>query len=206
MTVYRRTGLVQREVAHRDASLVLIATEDRYAGAQYFDALKANGVIDAQRVCVFVVPTEDCRSNPRAVLDRLGGLRINGELKAMDQRWLSIDRDRWPEKLLAEVCRECVQRGWFVAVSNPCFEAWLLLHHTSAPLPKTATDCEAELRALLGAYNKTSLRPEIYTIREVSDACARALALDPVPSDRWPQQPGSHLYRLVAPLLRAAPG
>ena len=202
--MHRRTGLVPRALAQRDASLVVIATEDRYAGKQYFDALKANGLVDTGRVCVVVVPTEDCRSNPRAVLDRLSAMRIVGELKAMDQRWLSVDRDRWPDKVLADVCRECQQKGWYVAVSNPCFEAWLLLHHSDAALPLTASECEVQLRSLLGGYNKTQLRSEIYTFVTVSGACARARALDAQPGDRWPQQPGSRLYRLVEPMLRDA--
>ena len=92
-----------------------------------------------------------------------------------------------------------------VAVSNPCFEAWLLLHHTDATLPDTAAACEVELRTLLGGYNKTQLRPEMFTFEAVSDACGRARSLDLTPQDRWPQQPGSHVYRLVEPLLRSAP-
>lgn len=204
MSIHRRAGLLQRPVEQRNAWLCLVASEDTYVCKQYFEALQANGVVDARRVHVVVFPTLDTKSSPRAVLDLLLEIKVN--LKPMDQQWLSLDRDRWPEKQLADVCREVRQKGWFMAVSNPCFEAWLLLHLNDDPIPTSGRGCEVALRSALGgSYNKANLRPEPWTPSAVRTACARARARDLTPDHRWPQTPGSHLYRLVERLLPQTP-
>lgn len=202
MTRIRRTGLLDRSVQRRDARLYLVATEDTYAGEQYFAALQQNGVVDARRVKVHVITTPEGsgRSSPRAVLARLRDFEAG--LLPMDERWLSLDRDRWPERLLGEVCREALQAGWFMAVSHPCFEAWLLLHLCDE-VPDQARGCEEALRTLLGSYSKTNLPCKPWTLPTVREAIERARARDTAPADRWPRQPGSHLYRLVERLLPA---
>ena len=42
--------------------------------------------------------------------------------------WLICDVDRWGQKKLSEVDQLCKQKSYFFAVSNPCFESWLMLH------------------------------------------------------------------------------
>ncbi len=49
-----------------------------------------------------------------------------------DELWICIDADHWirgsHQRELAEVLRQCRSNGYGVAISNPCFEVWLLLH------------------------------------------------------------------------------
>ncbi|MCB9761346.1 MAG: RloB domain-containing protein [Alphaproteobacteria bacterium] len=196
----RRTGLMDRKVQHRDARLILVATEDRYAGPQYFDILQRNAVIDRSRVKVHVLATgEDNRSSPHHVLQRLDDFQVG--LEPMDERWLSLDVDRWGEKGLSQVCAEATKKGYRLAVSNPCFEAWLLLHFVDRIDATTAEACVRALRAVAGSYNKTRLQSERYTTPTVRAATSRARALDMNPLDRWPQATGSHVYRLMEGLL-----
>ena len=54
----------------RDANLLVIATEDTYLPARYFDLFRN------PRVKVQVLPTEDCRSSPEHVMDRLGKFHV----------------------------------------------------------------------------------------------------------------------------------
>jgi hypothetical protein len=76
---------------------------------------------------------------------------------------------------------EAKRQGVNVALSKPSFELWLLLHHveeTALGLLPGARDVEAALRATVGEYNKTNLKPEHYPLASVRDACSRAERLD----------------------------
>ncbi len=53
-------------------------------------------------------------------------------LKSEDQVWLVMDVDRWTHshlKDIAELCQQQKNTFWKTAISNPCFEIWLLLHY-----------------------------------------------------------------------------
>ncbi|MCA9709813.1 MAG: RloB domain-containing protein [Myxococcales bacterium] len=205
----RRAGLLDRAVQQRDARLFLVASEDTHAVRQYFAALESNGVVDVRRVRVVVLDTGDSgHSDPAAVRQRLADVeRDLDELRPMDERWLCLDVDHWATGRhtpnLARACKEALEVGYQLAVSNPAFEVWLLLHFGEEP-ESTQAACEARIRALTGSYDKTRLRPERYTAPAVTQAIERARALDVDPTQRWPQAPGTHVYRLVERLPRRA--
>ena len=95
------------------------------------------------------------------------------------------------------------QKRYELAVSNPSFELWLLLHVADAPaVVRSSADCEVELRRVLGTYSKVSPDLGIFARRStVEAAIARARALDPGDGSRWPHETGSHVHRLAARLL-----
>jgi hypothetical protein len=205
-----RKSLIDRTVQQRDAHLVLIASEDTYAVQQYFAALEANDVIDARKVKVFVLATagELGRSDPSSVKQRLvAAERGLDEVRPMDERWLCLDVDHWDKGRhapnLARACKEALEAGYELAISNPSFEVWLLLHFCDEP-QATQSACEAAIRAAVGSYDKTRLQAHLYTREAVDFAVARARTHDVDRNQRWPQQPGSHVYRLVEQLPRRA--
>jgi RloB-like protein len=204
-----RTGLrLARRDRFRDLRLYLVASEDTYAVKQYFDALKDNEIIDDRKVEVRVLPSggsgETAHSDPASVLARLIEAVVD-EPQPFDERWLCLDLDHWGTGRhapnLARVCKEALDAGCQLAISNPAFEVWLLLHCSDEP-KSTQAECEAAIRAAVGSYNKARLQPDIYTRDAVDLAINRARALDTDPTQRWPQQPGSHVYRLVERLPR----
>jgi hypothetical protein len=76
---------------------------------------------------------------------------------------------------------EARRQGVNVALSKPCFELWLLLHHiddTALGMLPAARDVENRLRSVLGEYNKTNLKREHYPHASVHHACIRAERLD----------------------------
>lgn len=201
MTQDRRTGLLDRPEANRDARLFLVATEDRYAQEHYFDALRDNNILDVRRLKFEVLPTRDGHSSPKGVLRRLRE-RLD-ELKPMDQGWISIDRDRWPKDLLENVANEAAQLGVQIAMSLPCFEAWLLLHLSDEEPGESSEDCERRLREVLSGYNKSRIPRGCWTTEAVGLARERARRRDLRPEDRWPSTSGSRLYRLLDALEEA---
>jgi hypothetical protein len=80
-----------------------------------------------------------------------------------DEFWLVCDCDHWIEdghiKNLAQVIQLCRQKGIQVALSNPCFELWLLLHFAEFPSEAklTCAEIEKRLRKAAGSYDKTKV-------------------------------------------------
>lgn len=202
-----RRKLVDRKVGHRDARLFVIAVEGEKTEARYFAALEERAVIDPRRVKLHVLPTEAGRSAPHHVLERLDDFAKELALQDFDETWLVIDRDRWKDKRLAEVATGAGQRGHALAVSNPCFELWLLLHVTADTSGLATCDhCGDRFRAAAGGWSKTGPMPAAIDGAAVRAAIARADALDDGASGGWPQSIGTRVHRLVRRLLEIAPG
>ncbi|WP_316682556.1 RloB family protein [Ralstonia flaminis] len=153
----------------------MVACDDRYAPSQYFS------FFEIERVKVFVVPTEDGTSSAPHVLDRL----LRFDLDSDDERWMLLDTDHCIKGSHLGSYTEALQRarqaGVKVALSNPCFELWLLLHHVEpqdVAMLKQASKVEEELKRVLGGYNKTMLKKENFPIETVPVACERARELD----------------------------
>lgn len=158
----------------RDDRLFIIACDDTYAPKQYFDFFRI------PRIQVHVVPTTDGTSNAQAVLDRL----LEYEHQEHDERWLLLDTDhctRGPHiKPFLAALQMARQHGVHVALSNPCFELWLLLHHVPETEVRELADCaavDARLSDVLGGYNKTRLVAKHYPLTSIFEACARARRL-----------------------------
>ena len=99
--------------------------------------------------------------------------------------------------------RAAKQQGFEVAVSNPCFELWLLLHHRDPVVRKAvakASEIETELAAALGGYNKNAIPSHRFSLVNVHEAIRRARALEARPDDPpelWPKSMGTRVYRLL---------
>ncbi len=185
----------------RDDRLFTIATEDAYAAKQYLEALPT------RRVAVVVLPTDTAenRSSPKHLLER-ARKAIAEATKAKtrlpdDQAWLVLDTDHWVEanhvQGFANTLSEARKAGICVAVSNPCFEAWLYLHCDELPSDISGCgDLIQRLKAKLGGYNKTRIDASRF-LPGVAAAVRRAAA---TPRDGWPQTPGSQVVHLVREL------
>ncbi|GLH99201.1 RloB family protein [Phytohabitans aurantiacus] len=93
---------------------------------------------------------------------------------AYDEVWCVVDTDEFDiDAALAEARR----RGVSLAVSNPCFELWLLLHHDKCTSHCTGyADVAGRLRKHVPGYDKARLDFADYAAG-VDDATARAKAL-----------------------------
>jgi hypothetical protein len=202
MRKINRTKLLDREHDRRSAKLFVIATEDTNAGEQYLEMFTR---ISSQ-VKVKILPTEDDQSAPQYVLKRLDKFKDLYDFNEEDEFWLLLDVDRWvkPSQLIA-VCPEARQKGYQLAISNPCFEIWLCLHFQDLKLEdRTCRHLEARLRQILSSYNKSNLVIDLYK-PNVQDAIERArkLDLDLNSSEYWPSTLGTHVYKLVESILKS---
>lgn len=110
-----------------------------------------------------------------------------------DQVRCVVDSDDYDLESAAALAAELDVR---LAVSNPCFELWLLLHHQDCTAP--LCDAKAVLRQLLRhvpSYQKNSLRFADFEAG-VPEALRRAERLDSTGCDHG-RDPSSGVWRLV---------
>lgn len=208
----------ERREAFRDARLIVIASEGKDTERIYFKALAKE--YTNPRVHVHVLErseNEQNNSSPEHVLKQLNDYKSQYELEADDELWLVVDKDRWTEAMLSRVATECSQEvAMHMALSNPCFELWLLLHMEDAvSLPpeeqkqwmknrrksKNADPyLKVRLRQKMGSYHESSY-DALALIAHVEDAIERARALDKNPNDRWPQTLGTRVYLLAESVM-----
>jgi hypothetical protein len=213
---HKRPRPLDRPELKRDASLIVIATEDSYAPKQYFEE---STIFRSSRFQIETLPTEDGQSSPEHVLERIKNYRDEkirkNEYDDKDEFWLMLDTDHWIEPAhipnFDKVCAEAIKQNFGLAHSNPSFEVWLLLHFEDlddAVQFSNSPKVEKRLRELLGSYNKRNLDLSKYCRDNAEQAAERAKKLehreilDSPPDDRWPQKTGSHVYRLVNRLLQ----
>lgn len=214
----RNSLIRERREAFRDARLIVIASEGKDTERIYFKALAKE--YTNPRVHVHILKrSEDEKNNssPEHVLEQLNEYKCQYELEADDELWLVTDKDHWTEAMLSRVATECMQDvSMHMALSNPCFELWLLLHlvdvasltpeelrlwienrrksKSSNPYLKVL------LRQKMGSYHESAY--DVLTlIQHVEVAIERARLLDKNPADRWPQTLGTRVYLLAESVM-----
>ena len=208
----------ERREAFRDARLIVIASEGKDTERIYFKALAKE--YTNLRVHVRILErseNEQNNSSPEHVLKQLNDYKSKYDLKADDELWLVVDKDRWTEAMLSHVATECSQEvAMHMALSNPCFELWLLLHMEDAASlspeeqeqwmknrrkSKNADPyLKVRLRQKMGSYHESSY-DALTLIAHIEDAIERARALDKNPTDRWPQTLGTRVYLLAKSVM-----
>lgn len=170
----KKRPLERKPELKRDATLVVIASEDRYAVKQYFE------LFHSTRIQFRVLATEHNDSAPQHVMSRLEAYMAEYDFGEGDQFWIVLDTDHWigPGHIqnLVEVVRLCRQKGIGVALTNPCFDLWLLLHFDEFPSEQVLT-CEQvgqKIRDKTGQYNKTKIYNLDITQDHVTDAVRRS--------------------------------
>lgn len=122
-----------------------------------------------------------------------------------DESWLVIDRDSWPEEhiqLLVDWTKKQKQRN-HLALSNPKFEYWLLLHYENGNKIGSSTECTKRLEKYIPGYNKKKI-PK-FELEQIKTAVGRAKKRDHPPCEDWPREMGkTTVYRLVESILNFA--
>jgi hypothetical protein len=195
----------------RDARLFVVATEDTCAPKQYFS------FFPHPRVHVEVLETHHGLSSPQHVVNRLINYAEEYQIGEDDQLWALLDTDHWisgnHKQSLIRALQESRQRGYRVAMSNPCFDLWLLLHQKEVVLGEVLANSQAvtdAIREKLGEFNKTHLKSHHYPPEKVGQAVQRARSLEQnevdAEGDFWPESTGTRVYLLIEQLREAGLG
>lgn len=190
----KKRPLTRTEGTLRDARLIVIATEGEKTEESYFLAFGSS------RVKIRILPCELGLSSPEHVFSRILSYKQEYQLGGDDQLWIALDVDRWGDKKLSDIAASCSQADIGMAVSNPCFEAWIALHLDIDPNDKIpdqpkCSDVVKVIRGQLRGYNKSN-PPLERILPTVSRAVERA-KMNFNESHRWPNSFGSHVFKVV---------
>jgi hypothetical protein len=199
----------RRESNCRQAKNVyVIATEGEKTEPQYFNGLKNH--YRNPRIYVKVLDRSTSASSPKHIIRTINKIRKDFDFKRDDEMWIVIDKDRWSARMLSQVATQCNQKNINMALSNPCFEVWLLLHlkdmseYSDSKITilqnNKNRDLEKEIRRICGKFNKINLDLSKY-IPNISAAIDRAHALDTNPGHRWPNSIGTRVYKIAEKII-----
>lgn len=157
-------------------------------------------------------------SDPISVKKLLQEAKKEYRFKVTDEFWLIIDRDDWEEihnhnfDKLVDDCKK--ETNFFLAMSNPCFEIWLILHlkdinefneekkrmlTTNERNSNSKNYIDIVLSEIQGrGYNKRP-NPRIF-LPLTKTAISRAKELD-IENQDYPKQLGTHIYKLIEKLI-----
>jgi hypothetical protein len=180
----------------------IIATEGECTEQIYFRSMKTPRDAAIQ---IKVLPAKKGGTDPKNVLARLQAYEAEAEAGGSDELWLVVDRDSWVENDLKAVARAIASHpNYRLALSNPCFELWLVLYRREAS-GQTCSQLAQILKMELGSYSKSEYEVESLKANGgVSEAIKRARRMDSRPEAPWPSQDGTHVYRLVEKLVSLA--
>src|SRR5690606_32635048 len=122
--LFRESNSLEKE------KIIVLAFEGNDTEEIYFEEFKNSEKFDDALIFLHLLkrPKTDTNSAPNHVFTKLKKeAKDEYNFKDTDELWMIIDTDRW--KNIPSIISACKrQSNMFVAVSNPCFEFWLLLH------------------------------------------------------------------------------
>jgi len=195
--------LAPEERTFRDDVLIVVVTEDTYAPDHYFKLVKA------RRVNVKVASSQGGHCSPGAVLESARALKKDPDFESFDEFWLLLDTDHWTDGSHLDnyirTIQEANDEGFHVAVSNPCFDLWLLLHHDDVQAGRSFGSCAevaSRFREVIGSFNKTKLKADHFNVDLALTAISRGKKLTPDTTNYRPENPGTQAWALVERALR----
>jgi hypothetical protein len=186
---------------------------------QYFDGIYDLGNSDVIKIeRLEKLDESDTKSHPNHVIELLNERKEQWEAHGIEpnELWMVVDRDRQnvSREQLTSIIEKCKTEGYNLALSNPTFEFWLLIHITSLdtynhdlllanpriPSKSTKRFIEKELSSLLGGYNKNNIRFERFE-PGIKDAIQRAKDLSH-DNELLIDELGTSVYLLVEKLIK----
>ncbi|MFF4416452.1 RloB family protein [Streptosporangium sp. NPDC001559] len=119
-----------------------------------------------------------------------------------DEVWCVLDTEL--DRRLAEQMQAKARGNVRLALSTPCFDYWLLLHHKDHRAPfQAAGEVERVLKVVLPGWSKGSTRFADFK-DGVGDACWRAKAIGSEGEDHM-RNPSTSVWRLVESITTGSP-
>jgi hypothetical protein len=213
-----RSELFRESNSKPKEKIIILAYEGSITESQYFERLKADVRFNDDLIHLISLKRKrkDGESAPLHVFKKLKKeAKDEFNLDKSDELWMIIDRDQWNN--IAEIADLCKAEGnFYLALSNPCFEFWLLLHikdlsefkeqelidiFENKKVSNTKTFLKRLLGELLdGGYNESIPKPERF-FPYIDLAITRARNLD-VLNEEYPTKLGSHVYKLVEKIIK----
>lgn len=208
-----RAELIRPGKFREKVKMFVLAYEGNNTEPQYYEALKKK--LKYKKYIVHIESLKrrpgDTKSAPNHVFEKLKQSKRDYNFKESDEFWMIIDKDDW---VLDKWKRKCIEeKNFFIALSNPTFELWLLLHIVDISglsdneLKKMYRNPHVNTKkrhlekllsvSLPDGYNKSKIKPKRF-IEQIEKAIEQAKNLD---KKEISTNLGSHNYILVSKLL-----
>jgi hypothetical protein len=211
-----------REGGFKDAEkLYILSFEGEKTEVKYFNNFRQSEFFNDSGI-IEIVPLKravNTGTDPLSVKRLLKKAKADYPFKKSDEFWLIVDRDDWEtiHKIdFNQLVIDCNKEdNFFLAMSNPCFEIWLIMHLKditeyneeeqnklleNASVSRKKNHIDTIIGDLQGiGYNKNP-NPETY-LPLTKTAIKRAKDIDFV-NEPYPKNLGSHIYKLIEKLLK----
>ena len=190
----KRSGLRRVSAQKPRRKVFIISTEGNKTEREYFGRFNSQEN-PIQVKCL----NSNHKSSPKQVLKRMKTYLRTQSRQKFVEAWLVVDKDNYKDEVLNELFAWTnTKQNYHLAVSNPNFEYWLLLHFVSNPSKNFAGYMEKHLPD----YDKGIDHSKI-SDTSIKQAISRASEKDNL-SCNWPRSQGTTVYKLVEQILKAS--
>jgi len=200
-----------------------LAFEGTVTEKKYFEDLRNSEYFnDSGKIeLISIDRPKEGHNSPKYVKDLLSKTKRDYNFRPTDEFWMIIDRDDWEAMHsidFSELYESCKQeKNLFIALSNPCFEIWLIFHfvklsdigeedkkqiYQNRSISKKKHFIDQYLANVMGTgrgYNKRP-NPNIFMPR-VKDAIINAKE-SRIEEEEYPKTIGTDVYKLVEKLVK----
>jgi hypothetical protein len=161
----------EKKMPWRDATIFIIVCEGSHKEPEYFNFFH----LLTKSIKVIAVPSSEGRSSPTHLIPNAHqAIEKHNSDDGDFELWFVIDVDQWKGQI-HELQQEALQKGWNVAISNPCFEVWLNDHfESSLPPAENEESCKswkAHVHQQHGGFDHT--KHQTYLARAIENARAK---------------------------------
>lgn len=169
----RKGGLAPRKTGVREYRSVCWVSAEGATERDYLGMAVFKGSPVSVR---FPKNTHPNRHNPAAVLKRFEKALRESDFRTGDEAWLVVDVDDWSEDEFRELLAwEAADSRHHLAVSNPKFELFLVMHFEKANGCTTPEKVDAALKKHWSRYAKR-VTPTQFSAKQVRSAIENAKA------------------------------
>lgn len=212
-----RTEFIRISNATEREKLFLLAYEGNETEPTYFEALRNDYRFNNEIIEIVSLrrDSNDTKSAPKYVFENLEKIKQEYDLGNSDELWMIIDRDRNGKNIEKYSAKCKSEQNFHLALSNPCFEFWLLLHlkdtseftedelnliFENRKVGRKKTYLKKLLSNILDGYNEANLQPERF-LQHIEVAIIRAKALN-IETEDYPKILGTDIYKLIEKIIR----
>lgn len=206
---HRRALLKPRRVNVESTTIFVVACEGENTERIYFEWIQnlvEAGNADFHFRIKPLGATAKGDSKPEDVIERMNRFLDSNGVTRKDHAWLVMDVDHHTYGVnlqkLQNVVQEASRKKYRVALSNACFEVWLMLHFTATVPSVPSTQMERETKKVWPDYEKSNY-PAAHLENRIVQAMQRAKTRDATPDESLPMQAGTRIYQLMENLREA---
>jgi len=164
----------RKEGIRKPTRKVVIVCEGSKTEINYFNGFKVRGSN------VDIIPLYGKCTDPKSIVtfaEERMNCKWSIDLDEGDGIWCAFDVDQNTKQIIKDTCDHAKAKKIKIALSNPSFELWFLLHYKDILAPITRQDAIIELKKYITDYDKNKKINDIL-LDKLSDAIKRAKLLN----------------------------